>query len=61
LDSRLAVRAFDVAAMMIDAVIVPGADLGATLDRFFTDTATDHVQVYNASRGCWAVRVARAG
>lgn len=46
--------------MMIDAALVPGVHLGETLDRFFTDSATDHVHVHNASRGCWAVRVDRA-
>ena len=30
-------------------------------DRFFADPATDHVHVHNATRGCWAVRVDRAG
>jgi hypothetical protein len=45
---------------MIDAAVVPGDELGDTLDRFFADDAADHVHVHNASRGCWAVRVERA-
>ena len=57
---QVSARAFDAAAMMIDAVIVPGTELAATLDRFFADPATDHVHVHNATRGCWAVRVDRA-
>lgn len=58
---QLSARAFDAEAMMIDAAIVPGTDLGATLARFFADPATDHVHVHNATRGCWAVRVDRTG
>ncbi len=57
---QLSARAFDTDAMMIDAAIVPGIDLAATLARFFADAATDHVHVHNATRGCWAVRVDRA-
>ena len=57
---QLSARAFDTEAMMIDAAIVPGTDLVATLARLFADPATDHVHVHNATRGCWAVRVDRA-
>ena len=57
---QLSVRAFDEQAMMIDAAVVAGTDLGQTLDTFFSDTATDVVHVHNASRGCWAVNVRRS-
>lgn len=56
---QLSVRAFDGDALMIDAAVVNGAELRATLDRMFAITACDHVHVHNASRGCWAVRVDR--
>lgn len=56
---QLSVRAFDAAAMMIDAAIIAGTELDDTLRRFLGDAATDHVHVHNASRGCWAVRVDR--
>lgn len=56
---QLSVRAFDAAAMMTDARIVAGTDLAATLGEFLAVAATDHVHVYNATRGCWAVRVDR--
>jgi Protein of unknown function (DUF1203) len=56
----LSARAFDRNTMMIDAEIMPGAELAATLERFFADETTDHVHVHNATRGCWAVRVDRA-
>jgi hypothetical protein len=56
---ELSVRAFDAEALMIDAAIVPGDDLGATLARMFDIDACHHVHVHNATRGCWAVRVDR--
>lgn len=57
---QLSVRAFDTGAMMIDAAVIEGTSLAATLDRFFALAACDHVHVHNASRGCWATRVGRA-
>jgi hypothetical protein len=56
---QLSVRAFDDAAMMIDAAILQGDQLADTLARMFDDEACDHVHVHNATRGCWAVRVER--
>jgi Protein of unknown function (DUF1203) len=56
---QLSVRAFDAEALMIDAAIVPGAELAETLARMFDDDTCDHVHVHNATRGCWAVRVDR--
>jgi hypothetical protein len=56
---QLSVRAFDAQALMIDAAIVPGAELAEMLARMFDDETCDHVHVHNATRGCWAVRVDR--
>jgi hypothetical protein len=56
---QLSVRAFDAQALMIDAAIVPGAELAETLAIMFRDDTCDHVHVHNATRGCWAVRVDR--
>jgi hypothetical protein len=56
---QLSVRAFDAEALMIDAAIVPGAELAETLAIMFRDDTCDHVHVHNATRGCWAVRVDR--
>jgi hypothetical protein len=61
LTSRLlSVRSFDTRARMIEAAVVPGGELADTLNRFLDNEAADHVDVHNASRGCWAVRVERA-
>jgi hypothetical protein len=57
---QLSARAFDAEASMIDAAIVQGDQLAATLARMFADGACDHVHVHYATRGCWAVRVDRS-
>ena len=56
---QLSVRAFDGQAMMIDAAIIDGHELEQTIERFLTDPAADTIHIHNASRGCWAVTVAR--
>lgn len=56
---QLSVRAFDANEMMIDATVVEGSELAATLERFFAEPSCDHVHVHNATRGCWATRVDR--
>ena len=56
----LSVRCFDDQAMMTDAALVDGRELESTLDRFFLATNTVYVDVHNAVRGCWAVRVNHA-
>ncbi|MCU1395448.1 MAG: hypothetical protein JWM34_3876 [Ilumatobacteraceae bacterium] len=57
---QLSVRSFDDEAMMIDAAVIDGTDLDATICRFFDDPASARIHVHNASRGCWAVTVERA-
>lgn len=57
---QLSVRAFDRDAMMIDADVIAGTDLDATLRRFFDDDLTTEVHVHNATRGCWATSVSRS-
>lgn len=44
---------------MIDAAVIDGSDLEFTIQRFFADTASNQIHVYNATRGCWAVTVDR--
>lgn len=57
---QLSVRSFDAHAMMIDAVVIDGHDLDATLQRFFGTAESSWIHVHNAGRGCWAVTVDRA-
>lgn len=56
----LSVRAFDRAAMMIDADVIEGRELEALIARCFADPATAFLHVHNAKRGCFAARVDRA-
>lgn len=55
----LSVRAFDADEMMLDAALIDGPDLHATIDRLLEDSAVDHLHVHNEPRGCWAARVDR--
>lgn len=54
------VRAFDTAAMMLDAALIDGEDLSVTISRLFDNPEIDHLHVHNEPRGCWAARVNRA-
>lgn len=53
------VRAFDASAMMVDAALIDGAELSATIGRLFDDPSVDHLHIHNEPRGCWAARVDR--
>ena len=55
----LSVRGFDKGAMMLDAALIDGTDLGEVIDALFENPAIDHLHIHNASRGCWAARVQR--
>jgi hypothetical protein len=57
---QLSVRGFDGEAMMVDAAIVDGTDLEATVARLFTDPEISRIHVHNAVRGCWAATIERA-
>ena len=56
----ISLRAFDDAGMMLDADIVPGADLEPVIARMFADPATAYLHAHNAGRGCYAARIDRA-
>lgn len=56
---QLSVRSFDDNAMMIDADVIDGTNLGDTIDAFFANPDSSRIHVHNASRGCWAVTVDR--
>jgi hypothetical protein len=57
---QLSVRSFDPDETMIDATVIDGDDLQATIGRFFTDEQSHSIHVHNATRGCWAVSIDRA-
>ncbi len=57
---QLAVRAFDDRQMMIDAAVIDGVDLDATIQRLLIDDTAERLQVHFAARGCWAATVTRS-
>lgn len=57
---QLSVRAFDPDEMMIDAEVIDGTELQATIESMFADARAEMLHVHNAQRGCYAVRVDRA-
>lgn len=59
-ERQLSVRSFDTDEMMIDATVIDGEDLRATIGRFFTVEQSHSIYVHNATRGCWAVSIDRA-
>ena len=56
----LAVRSFDVDAMMVDRELVDGRELEAAIARLFADARAAYLHVHFAAPGCYAARVERA-
>ena len=56
---QLSVRSFDDTGHMIDAAVIAGTDLDATIVEFFADQAATSLHVHNAHRGCWATSIVR--
>jgi hypothetical protein len=55
----LAVRAFDVDAMMVGFELVEGQELEAAIERRFAEPRADYLHVHYAAAGCYAARVDR--
>jgi Protein of unknown function (DUF1203) len=56
---QLSVRSFDSAAMMIDASVIEGPELDATVTRLLKADVVSTIHVHNAVRGCWATNIVR--
>ncbi|HTI31571.1 MAG TPA: DUF1203 domain-containing protein [Sphingomonas sp.] len=56
----LSMRAFDAGGMMSDAALAAPGEADATIRRLFANPAIDHIDVHNATRGCFAARVTRS-
>lgn len=56
----LSVRGFDGSDMMLDAALIDGSDLSATIQRLLDNPDIDHLHIHNEPRGCWAARVQRS-
>ncbi len=57
---QLSVRGYDKAAMMVDAEVVNGRDLGDAILRLFSNESVSYLHVHNAGPGCYNCRVERA-
>ena len=55
----ISVRAYDAAAMMVDAAVCEGTAVAQELDRLFGDPAVRYVHLHNARRGCFSCAVTR--
>ena len=55
----LSLRAFDAQHWMTDALLVPGDELGAGVERLFADPAVAYLQAHYATRGGYAARITR--
>jgi len=56
----LAVRAFDVDAMMTGCELVDGPGVETAIKRLFANPKAAYLHVYFAAPGCYAARVERA-
>jgi hypothetical protein len=56
----ISLRAFDASGFMIDADLVDGADVEASIRRLFAAPAAAYIHAHYAKRGCYAARIDRA-
>lgn len=56
----LSLRAYDANHMMLDADLVEGRAIEASIERFFSDPKVAYIHVHNAKRGCYSGRIDRA-
>lgn len=55
----IALRAYDAGHMMLDAAVVPGAELEPLIARMLDNPKVDYLHAHNAGRGCFAARIDR--
>jgi hypothetical protein len=56
---RLSVRAFDRDEMMLDAALIDGGELAATISRLLENANVERLHIHNEPRGCYAAGVRR--
>jgi hypothetical protein len=57
---QISLRAFDADHMMVDADLVDGRELEASIARLFAEPKVSYLQAHYARRGCYAARIERA-
>lgn len=56
----ISIRAFDAAGMMLDADVVPGAEVEDLILQLLENSKAAYLHAHNAGRGCFAARIDRA-
>jgi hypothetical protein len=56
----ISIRAFDEAGMIVDADVVPGAEVEELILRLLENPRATYLHAHNAGRGCFAARIDRA-
>ncbi|MCG7391414.1 DUF1203 domain-containing protein [Microvirga sp. ACRRW] len=56
----LSLRAYDVAALIVDAEVAEGDAVAEVIERFLSNPQVSHVDAHFARRGCFAARIERA-
>jgi hypothetical protein len=56
----LSMRAFGADGMMADAALAAPGEADATIRQLLANPAIDHIDVHNATRGCFAAKVTRS-
>ncbi len=59
-DRLLSLRAYDAAAMIVDADVAEGDAVLGLIERFLAEPQVAYVDAHFARRGCYAVRIERA-
>ncbi len=56
----LSIRAYDRAAMLVGAQVLPGAELEAAIQQLFANGTASYLHIHNAGPGCYNCSVVRA-
>jgi hypothetical protein len=59
-DRLLSVRAYDEADMLVDATVIEGVEIEASIQRLFANASIAYIHVHNAGPGCYSCRIDRA-
>ena len=56
----MSLRAYDKNGMMIDGLVVPGAEIKGYIEKLFADSKIEYLHLHNAGAGCYSCKVERA-
>lgn len=56
----MSLRAYDKNGMMIDGLVVPGAEIKGYIEKLFADPKIEYLHLHNAGAGCYSCKVERA-